>query len=186
MRNTSLLYSVLKVTDPLSNSNLTAGDIQTVTWEDNGASPSLLQFGASRIELVTVVDLEDPLDTLPGTVQVIAENLDVSTVGSITFRPNPNVGWNGKNLYVGYNSLIATFNTRIAPTSIIAFQSLSLKNPKNLSQPALGFSALFAWVPGLSSMDSGAYRLCRMHGMAADAMDSFNFGGINGTETISR
>ncbi|KAI0080399.1 hypothetical protein K474DRAFT_1672632 [Panus rudis PR-1116 ss-1] len=106
------------ITSPVASTNWAAGQQQTLSWQDDGASPSLKDFGPAKVSLA----VGNAIQQTP--VQVIAEGVDVSTTASIVFTPDANAGANG-NMY------------------FIRVESISLKDPKTPQYPALSFSAKF-------------------------------------------
>jgi len=77
-----------------------------IKWQDDGASPSLAQFGAASIAIyvgnaIQQVSLSEanPGDSLTPTpfflktqLQVINSNVNVANTSSIQFVPNPSIG----------------------------------------------------------------------------------------------
>ncbi|KAG7451676.1 uncharacterized protein BT62DRAFT_441885 [Guyanagaster necrorhizus] len=120
---TSVLATVY-ITDPISSTVWNAGNNVTVSWEDDGTSPTLEEFGAAKFAIAVGNSQEQT------TLQVIAENVNVATVSSLQFIPSANIG--------------ATSNEYF-----IRVDSNDLKDANNSAIPALSFSAKFT-IDGMS------------------------------------
>ncbi|KAK0221035.1 hypothetical protein EDD85DRAFT_960562 [Armillaria nabsnona] len=120
---TSALATVY-ITDPVGSTVWNAGDTVTVSWQDDGSSPSLEAFGAAKFAIAVGNSLQQT------TLQVIAENVDVATTSTLQFVPSANIG---------------------APSDqyFIRVDSNELKDATNSQYPALSFSAKFT-IDGLS------------------------------------
>ncbi|CAL1709683.1 unnamed protein product [Somion occarium] len=117
----SSAQAVIYTTSPVASTSWVAGQEQTISWQDDNTSPNLEAFGPAKVTLgvgnaITQTQL-----------QLIVDNVDVSTTKSIVFTPDPSVGENGDGAVY-----------------FIRFESLSLKDATQPQFPALGFSAKFA------------------------------------------
>jgi len=108
----------LYVTSPVSGTTFTAGQNATITWQDDGKSPTLQAFGPSKVS----VYVGNAIDQT--SVQLIVASVDVSTTSTIDFIPNASIGPSSSDYF-------------------IRFESLSLKDATNPQYPALAFSAKF-------------------------------------------
>ncbi|KAF8634375.1 hypothetical protein AX15_000945 [Amanita polypyramis BW_CC] len=108
----------MQITSPASSTTFTAGQQATIKWQDDGAPPSLAQFGPAKVSIYT----GDSAHQTP--LQLIAANVDVSKTSAIEFTPDPAIGADGNNYF-------------------IRIESLSLKDPTQPQYPALAFSSKF-------------------------------------------
>ncbi|TEB25514.1 hypothetical protein FA13DRAFT_1756569 [Coprinellus micaceus] len=108
-------FSYPFITNPVATSTLSGGKEATITWIDNGQTPSLKDFGPAKVSIYAGNALQQT------SLQTIAENVDVSTTGSVKFTVNPAIGPNSKEYF-------------------IRLESISLKDGQ---YPALAFSAKF-------------------------------------------
>ncbi|GJE86328.1 hypothetical protein PsYK624_024080 [Phanerochaete sordida] len=110
--------ATISITQPIASTSWTAGQQQTIQWMDDGKTPSLQQFGASKVSIYAGnVNQQTEL-------QQIVPSVDVSTTGSIAFTPDATIGPNGDVYF-------------------IRFESLGLKDATNPQFPAEAFSAKF-------------------------------------------
>ncbi|THG99479.1 hypothetical protein EW026_g2865 [Hermanssonia centrifuga] len=110
--------AAISITAPVASTSWAAGQQQTLTWVDDGQSPSLANFSSSMVSIYAGNAIQQT------QLQLIVPSVDVSTTGSISFTPDPSIGPNG-NAY------------------FIRFESLSLKDATNPQFPAEAFSAKF-------------------------------------------
>jgi len=106
------------ITSPVASSSFAAGQPATISWQDDGASPSLANFGAASIGLYVGNSLQQT------QLQLVSASVDVSTTSSISFTPSASVGPNGAEYF-------------------IRLDSLALKDAANSQFPAQAFSAKF-------------------------------------------
>jgi len=106
------------VTDPVAASSFAGGTTATISWEDDGNSPSLAAFGTAEVGIY-VGDATQQTE-----VQQIVASVNVSTTSTIQFTVNPNAGQTGAYYF-------------------IRFQSLGLMDSTNPQFPAEAFSAKF-------------------------------------------
>ncbi|KIM52553.1 hypothetical protein SCLCIDRAFT_1223621 [Scleroderma citrinum Foug A] len=106
------------LTAPVSSTSWPAGQQATITWQDDGQSPSLASFGVAKFSIyVGNANEQTPL-------QLISANVSVANVSSLTFTPDPTIGPNSDEYF-------------------IRVESLNLKDAKSPQYPALAFSAKF-------------------------------------------
>ncbi|KAF8958094.1 hypothetical protein BDZ97DRAFT_1668894 [Flammula alnicola] len=79
-----LVHAGLYVVQPLQGSTCRGGESCTITWLDDGIRPLLSAVGVSTVGLYT--GKQQLVQTIPP--------VDVSSVHSITFKPNPSAGPN--------------------------------------------------------------------------------------------
>ncbi|KAK0469185.1 uncharacterized protein EV420DRAFT_1633610 [Desarmillaria tabescens] len=120
---TSALATVY-ITDPVGSTVWNAGDTVTVSWQDDGASPTLEEFGEAKFAIAVGNSLQQTI------LQVIAENVNVATTSSLQFVPSANVGASSDQYF-------------------IRVDSNNLKDANNSQYPALSFSAKFT-IDGMS------------------------------------
>jgi len=106
------------VTSPVAGTVFTAGQNSTITWKDDGMSPSLQSFGPSEVSIYVGNAQEQT------SLQLIVSSVDVSTTSSIVFIPDGTIGPSGSDYF-------------------IRFQSINLKDATNSQYPAEAFSAKF-------------------------------------------
>jgi len=106
------------ITSPIATTVFTAGQNSTITWKDDGNSPSLQQFGPSKVSIYVGGAQQQT------SLQLIVPSVDVSTTDTIVFTPDGSIG---------------------PPTSdyFIRIESLSLKDATTPQYPALAFSPKF-------------------------------------------
>jgi len=113
------VHATVFVTSPTASTSWPAGQQATVTWQDDGNTPTLKSFGPSSIGLYAGSQQQQTL------LQMIGTNVDVSAVSSATWQPDPTVGPN----YGAY---------------FIRFTSNSLPDPTQSGAFVEAFSAKFA------------------------------------------
>ncbi|KAJ8579767.1 hypothetical protein M405DRAFT_834264 [Rhizopogon salebrosus TDB-379] len=106
------------ITSPVASTTFAAGQQETITWQDDGMTPSLTSFGPALIGIYVGNANQQTL------LQTITPSVDVSTTSSFTFTPDGTIGPDGSDYFV-------------------RFQSLSLKDATNTQYPAQAFSAKF-------------------------------------------
>ncbi|KIJ64776.1 hypothetical protein HYDPIDRAFT_175306 [Hydnomerulius pinastri MD-312] len=106
------------ITSPTASTTFTAGQQATISWEDNGQSPSLLQFGNATISIY----VGNAIQQTP--LQTISTNVNVSSTSSLVFTPQGTIGPNSNEYF-------------------IRVQSNSLMDPAQPQYPELAFSAKF-------------------------------------------
>lgn len=105
------------ITQPVATTTWTAGQQVSLTWEDDGTSPSLSQFGVASFGIYAGNSIDQTL------LQQIA-TADVSTTAEIQFVPSANIGPDS-NAY------------------FIKVISQNLKDSTNSQFPAEAFSSKF-------------------------------------------
>ncbi|KIK82631.1 hypothetical protein PAXRUDRAFT_153602 [Paxillus rubicundulus Ve08.2h10] len=108
----------LYVTSPIATTTFTAGQQATISWQDNGQSPTLLQFGNATFAIY----VGNAIQQTP--LQTIVTNVNVSTTSSIVFTPDGTIGPNSSEYFVRVTSL-------------------TLMDPTQPQFPAEAFSAKF-------------------------------------------
>ncbi|KAI0943398.1 hypothetical protein AcW1_002570 [Taiwanofungus camphoratus] len=112
-------FGTVYVTAPVSETSWAAGQNQSISWQDDGSTPSLADFGNAKVSIYV------GNANVQTEVQQIVPSVNVSTTQSIVFTPNPAAGANGDYYF-------------------IRFESLALKDAKNPQYPAEAFSAKFS------------------------------------------
>ncbi|KAJ7291053.1 hypothetical protein C8J57DRAFT_1271230 [Mycena rebaudengoi] len=115
----SSAYAAIFFTAPTASIGFIGGQPATIKWNDDGAVPSLKDFGLAKASIYAGNSLQQT------SLQTISESIDVSTATSLDFTPEKSIGPNGANYF-------------------IRFESLSLKDANNAAIPALAFSHIFA------------------------------------------
>ncbi|KJA17830.1 hypothetical protein HYPSUDRAFT_46017 [Hypholoma sublateritium FD-334 SS-4] len=106
------------VTSPVAATTFTGGQQAVVTWQDSGVSPTLADFGPSKISIYAGNAQQQTL------LQTLDASTDVSKVSQLTITPDASIGPNSSEYF-------------------IRFESLSLKDATQSQYPALAFSAKF-------------------------------------------
>ncbi|KAL1721478.1 hypothetical protein EV715DRAFT_248899 [Schizophyllum commune] len=114
-------------TSPTASTTFTAGQSATISWQDDGQSPSLADFGPAKVSIYAGNAQQQTL------LQEISASTDVSKLGSIEFTPDATIGPDSNEYF-------------------IRFESLGLKDATSPQYPALAFSSKFT----MSSM-SGSF-----------------------------
>lgn len=111
-------FATVFITSPTASSTFSGGKQATVSWQDDGNSPSLKDFGPAKVSIYVGNAQQQT------SLQLISGSVDVSTTASIQFTPDPTIGPNSNQYF-------------------IRIESLSLKDAKQPQYPALAFSAKF-------------------------------------------
>ncbi|KLO06740.1 hypothetical protein SCHPADRAFT_861029 [Schizopora paradoxa] len=106
------------ITDPTASTTCSGGQVCQINWQDDGATPSLAQFGAAEVFLGIGNAQQQTM------LQTISPSVNVSTTSAIQFTVDPNAGGNSNDYF-------------------IRVQSIALKDASNPQFPALSFSAKF-------------------------------------------
>ncbi|KAG6829916.1 hypothetical protein H0H92_002939 [Tricholoma furcatifolium] len=118
------------VTSPTASSTFVGGQQATVSWQDDGNTPSLASFGPANVSIY-VGNAQQQTQ-----LQLIVTGVDVSTTSSIQFTPDATIGPDSNEYF-------------------IRFESLSLMDPANPQYPAEAFSAKYT-MSGMSGTFSSA------------------------------
>ncbi|KAI0718604.1 hypothetical protein C8T65DRAFT_570394 [Cerioporus squamosus] len=111
-------FATIFTTSPVGSTSWTAGQQQTISWQDDGTAPALADFGLAKVSVYVGNVNQQTM------VQSISDSVDVSKTSSIVFTPDASVGENGAYYF-------------------IRFESLALKDASNPSFPALAFSSKY-------------------------------------------
>jgi len=106
------------ITSPVASSTFTGNQHATISWQDDGAQPSLKSFGPAKVSIYAGNAQQQTL------LQTIVPSVDVSTTSSVQFTVDPSIGPNSNEYFV-------------------RIESISLKDAKAPQYPALAFSAKF-------------------------------------------
>lgn len=112
-------FATVFITSPVASTTFSGGKQATISWQDDGASPSLKDFGPAKVSIYVGNAQQQT------SLQLITASVDVSTTASIQFTPDPTIGPNSNQYFV-------------------RVESLSLKDATQPQYPALAFSAKFA------------------------------------------
>ncbi|KAJ7925169.1 hypothetical protein B0H13DRAFT_1975336 [Mycena leptocephala] len=115
---TSSAFAALAVTSPTESISFVGGQQANITWVDNGAEPSLASFGLAKVSVFTGNSNSQT------SLQLIAENVDVTNPLFLLFTPDPSIGPSATEYF-------------------IRFESNNLKDTANPNIPALAFSHVF-------------------------------------------
>ncbi|KJA17829.1 hypothetical protein HYPSUDRAFT_46016 [Hypholoma sublateritium FD-334 SS-4] len=126
----STAFANVYVTSPVATSTFAAGQQSTITWQDDGNSPSLSSFGPSKISIYAGNAQQQTI------LQSLSNSTDVSQVSQLPFTPDPTIGPNSAQYF-------------------IRFESLSLADATQPQFPALAFSARFT-LSGMTGTFSAA------------------------------
>jgi len=117
----TLLSNVLAtvfMTSPTASTTCTGGQQCTISWNDDGKPPTLVQFGLASIGIF-VGSVSSQTE-----IQHIQDGVNVATTAAVQFTVNPSIGPNS-NVY------------------FIRFTSAAFKDPNNAAFPAESFTAKF-------------------------------------------
>ncbi|THV05735.1 hypothetical protein K435DRAFT_744669 [Dendrothele bispora CBS 962.96] len=114
----SSAFATVFITSPTQSIGFTGGQQATISWQDDGKSPSLADFGDAKVSIYTGNANQQTL------LQEVTSGVNVATTASIQFVPDASIGPNGDNYF-------------------IRVESLNLKDSANTAFPALAFSSRF-------------------------------------------
>jgi len=114
----SVAFATVYVTAPVAATVYSGGQPATISWQDSGSPPTLAQFGNAKISIYAGNAQQQT------SLQLVNASVNVATVSSISFTPQPNIGPNSNHY-------------------LIRFESLSLTDPTQSQTTALAFSAQF-------------------------------------------
>lgn len=126
----SAAYAELFITAPVGSTTLTGGQEATISWQDNGVSPTLAEFGDAKVSVYAGNALQQT------QLQEIVASVNVASTSSIQFTPDASIGPNSAEYF-------------------IRFESLNLKDAGAPQFPALAFSAKFT-MSGMSGTFNSA------------------------------
>jgi len=89
----------LYITSPIATTTFTGGQQATISWQDNGQSPSLVQFGNATFAIY----VGNAIQQTP--LQTIVTNVNVSTTSSLVFTPDGTIGPDSSEYFVRVTSL---------------------------------------------------------------------------------
>ncbi|KAN0125279.1 hypothetical protein V8E53_015643 [Lactarius tabidus] len=101
------VHATVFITNPTASTSIAAGQSFQITWQDDGTSPNVTAFGISTIGLYVGNSIQQT------QLQLITNNVNVATVNSQTWTPDPTVGGNSDGYFLRFtsNSLAATNGT---------------------------------------------------------------------------
>ncbi|KAJ8515144.1 hypothetical protein ONZ45_g7398 [Pleurotus djamor] len=111
-------FASVFITSPTASTTFSGGKVASITWQDDGKAPSLKDWGFTRVSVYAGNAQQQT------SLQLIVDNVDVSTTSSIQFTPNPQIGPNSAEYF-------------------IRFESVNLKDPAQPQYPMLAFSSKF-------------------------------------------
>jgi len=114
----SVAFATVYVTAPVAATVYSGGQSATISWQDSGSPPTLAQFGNAKISIYAGNAQEQT------SLQLVNASVNVASVSSISFIPQPDIGPNSNHY-------------------LIRFESLSLTDPTQAQTTALAFSAQF-------------------------------------------
>ncbi|KAI0657598.1 hypothetical protein C8Q70DRAFT_1002719 [Cubamyces menziesii] len=119
----------LFMTSPVASTSWAAGQQQTISWKDDGSSPSLADLGECSISVYVGSQTQQTL------IQAIATNVNVATTSSVVFTPDASTGENGAYYF-------------------IRVESASFKDPNNPQYPAEAFSSKYTMTGMTGTFDA--------------------------------
>ncbi|EIM87499.1 uncharacterized protein STEHIDRAFT_78462 [Stereum hirsutum FP-91666 SS1] len=93
------------VTAPVASTSWAAGSSVTLTWQEDGTTPSLGDFGPASIGIYVGNVNEQTL------LQTISDSLDVSNATSIDFTPDASIGADSDAYFIRFQSISAMDDT---------------------------------------------------------------------------
>jgi hypothetical protein len=116
------------ITEPTSASTFNGGATNTITWQDDGNSPSLASWGNASVSIYTGNANQQTL------LQTVVASINVSSTSTIQFTADPSIGPNAAEYF-------------------IRIESLTLVNPNNTFNQ-MSFSHLFTMANMTGSFDA--------------------------------
>ncbi|RPD61560.1 hypothetical protein L226DRAFT_534238 [Lentinus tigrinus ALCF2SS1-7] len=155
-------FATIYTTSPVGTTAWTAGQQQTISWQDDGSSPSLADFGNAKVSVYVGNAQQQTM------VQSISDSVNVASTSSIVFTPDASVGENGAYYF-------------------IRFESLALKDATNSAYPALAFSSKYTMsgMTGTFSADVKA-QIAAASGTTSAAAAPATTSAAAGTTTSSK
>ena len=80
--------TLVQTTSPTESTTFTGGQQATISWQDDGKTPSLASFGLASVSIYVGNALQQT------SLQTIVPSVNVSTTASIQFTPDPKIGPN--------------------------------------------------------------------------------------------
>ncbi|OJT05913.1 hypothetical protein TRAPUB_3263 [Trametes pubescens] len=76
------------MTSPVASTSWAAGQQATISWEDDGQSPTLKDLGPCKVSVYVGSQIQQTL------IQEVVPSVDVSTTSSVVFTPDASKGEN--------------------------------------------------------------------------------------------
>jgi len=92
-------YANVYVTSPVASTTFVGGQQSTVSWQDDGTTPSLASFGPAIVSIYAGNSQQQTL------LQTITPSVDVSTTQSIVFTPDPSIGPDANEYFIRFQSI---------------------------------------------------------------------------------
>ncbi|KAI0827283.1 hypothetical protein BC628DRAFT_1368658 [Trametes gibbosa] len=147
-------FANLFITSPVASTTWTAGQQATISWQDDGKSPSLADLGSCKVSLYVGSQTQQTL------VQQVVTDVNVGTTNSIVFTPDASVGENGPYYFIRVDSNVA-------------------KDATNPANPAQAFSAKFTMAGMTGTFDATVK--AEIGAAAAGASDASSASAAPGT-----
>ncbi|KAN0109075.1 hypothetical protein V8E52_009709 [Russula decolorans] len=93
-----LAHATVFMTEPTASTNIPAGKAFSINWQDDGKVPNLTAFGPATVGLYV------GSQSVQSELQAIA-NVDVSTVNTVSWTPDPTVGPNYDSYFIRITSV---------------------------------------------------------------------------------
>jgi hypothetical protein len=95
----SVVFATVYVTNPTATTVWSGGQVANVTWQDDGQSPTLHDFGLASIAIFTGNAI------VQTSLQVINASVDVSAVSSVSFTVNASIGPDSSKYFIRFQSI---------------------------------------------------------------------------------
>ncbi|KAI0357677.1 hypothetical protein OH77DRAFT_1421762 [Trametes cingulata] len=182
----------LFITSPVGSTTWAAGQSQTISWKDDGASPSLAQLGPCKVSVYVGSQTQQTL------IQEIVPSVDVSTTSSIVFTPDASKGENGAFYFIRVESLglkdatnsqfpAEAFSSKYTMTGMTGTFSADVKAQISgaASGAAPATSAAAAGTQAASTTSSPATKAATSSSHAASSTASAKGNAANGATSVS-
>jgi len=95
----SVAFATVFVTNPIASTTDSGGKNATVSWQEDGNTPALAEFGTAMVSIYTGNAQQQT------SLQVINASVNVSTTSSLSFIVDPTIGPNGSHYFVRFQSI---------------------------------------------------------------------------------
>jgi hypothetical protein len=119
---TSVAFATVYVTAPVAATTYSGGQPATISWQESGSAPTLAQFGNAKISIYAGNAQEQT------SLQLVNASVNVATVSSISFIPDPTIGPNSAHYLIRFESLTITDPTQAQTTALAFSAQFTLNN----------------------------------------------------------
>ncbi|KIP09954.1 hypothetical protein PHLGIDRAFT_34176 [Phlebiopsis gigantea 11061_1 CR5-6] len=99
-------FAAISVTSPVATTSWAAGQQQVISWKDDGTAPTLANMGVCMVSIYVGSQTQQASSPFDATqLQLITNNVDVSTTSSVAFTPDASIGPNSGAYFIRFESL---------------------------------------------------------------------------------